>query len=100
MGTRQVKLVAVLKDSSGKPISGKTISFAYKTSGATTWTNAGTATTGEDGSASVVVSLNVPGTYDFQASFAGDNQYEAATATVTNYTVKDKTSITLTITPL
>lgn len=100
MGTRQVRLTAVLKDSDGNPISGKTISFAYRTSGATTWTNAGTATTGGDGSASVTVSLTVPGTYDFQASFAGDNQYEAATATVTNYTVKSTTSISLTINPL
>lgn len=100
MATRQVRLTAVLKGSGGSPISGKTISFAYKTSGANTWTNAGTATTGQDGSASVVVSLTVPGTYDFQASFAGDDQYEAATATVTNYTVKSTTSITLTVTPL
>lgn len=100
MGTRQVRLTAVLKDSDGKPISGKTISFSYRTSGATTWTNAGTATTGGDGSASVTVSLTVPGTYDFQASFAGDDQYEAATAIVTNYTVKSTTSITLTVTQL
>lgn len=100
MGTRQVRLTAVLKDGDGNPISGRRISFAYRTSGANTWTNAGTATTGGDGSASVVVSLNVPGTYDFQASFEGDNQYEAATATVTNYTVKDKTSISLTVTQL
>lgn len=48
----------------------------------------------------MVVSLTVPGTYDFQAYFAGDNQYEGATAIVTNYTVKDKTSISLTITQL
>lgn len=100
MGSRQVRLTAVLTDSGGSPISGKTISFAYRTSGATTWTSAGTATTGTDGSASVTVSLTTPGTYDFQASFAGDDQYEAATATVTSYTVKDVTSITLTITPL
>lgn len=100
MSTRQCRLTAVLKDSNGKPISGKTISFSYKTSGATTWTDAGTATTGGDGSASVIVSLTAPGTYDFQASFAGDDQYEAATAIVTNYKVKDRTSITLTITQL
>jgi hypothetical protein len=100
MGSRQVRLTAVLKDSAGNPISGKTISFAYRTSDTTTWTNAGTATTGSDGSASVTVTLTTPGTYDFQASFAGDNQYEASTATVTDYTVKDKTSITLTVTPL
>ena len=100
MGSKQVRLTAVLRDSDGKPISGKTISFSYRTSGATTWTSVGTATTGTDGSASVTVSLTTPGTYDFQAYFAGDNQYEAATATVTNYSIKATTSITLTITPL
>lgn len=99
MSSRQVRLTAVLRDSEGKPIGGKTISFSYRRSGATEWTNAGTATTGADGSASVTVSLTVPGTYDFQANFAGDDQYEAATASVTNYKVKDKASITLTVTP-
>ena len=63
-------------------------------------TNAGTATTDSTGTASVTVTVTTPGTYDFQASFAGDDQHEASTATVTSYTVKDKTSITLTPTPL
>lgn len=100
MATRQVRLTAVLKDSGGNPISGRKISFSYRTSGGATWTSAGAATTGGDGSASVTVSLTAPGTYDFQASFEGDAQYEPATATVANYTVKSATSITLTITPL
>jgi len=100
MGSRQVRLTAVLKDGAGNPLSGKTISFAYKPSTATAWTNAGTATTDSTGTASVTVTVATPGTYDFQASFAGDDQYEASTATVTSYTVKDKTSITLTATTL
>ena len=100
MGSRQVRLTAVLKDSAGNPLSGKTISFAYKSSGASAWTDAGTATTDANGSASVTVTVATPGTYDFQASFAGDDQYEAATATVTSYAVKDKASITLTVTTL
>jgi hypothetical protein len=100
MGSRQVRLTAVLKDSASNPLSGKTISFAYKQSTATTWTNAGTATTDSSGAASVTVTVATPGTYDFKASFAGDDQYEASDATITNYTVKDKTSITLTVTPL
>ena len=99
MGSRQVRLTAVLKDSGGNPLSGKTISFAYKPSTATAWTNAGTATTDTTGTASVIVTVVTPNVYDFQASFAGDDQYEASTATV-SYTVKDKTSITLTVTPL
>ena len=99
MGSRQVRLTAVLKDSAGNPLSGKSISFSYKQSEATTWTDAGSANTDTSGTASVTVTVTTPGTYDFKADFAGDSQYEAATATVTNYTVKDKTSITLTIVP-
>jgi len=99
MGSRQVKLTAVLKDSAGNALSGKTISFSYRTSGTTTWTSAGTATTDSTGTASVTVSLTTPGTYDFLAQFAGDSQYEAASAEQDNVTVKDKTSLTLTITP-
>lgn len=100
MTSRQVRLTAVLKDSSGNPISGKTITFSYRKSGTTEWTNAGNATTGTDGSAHVIVSLAAPGAYDFQAHFAGDDQYEAATATIMNYNVKGKASITLTVTQL
>jgi hypothetical protein len=100
MGSRQVRLTAVLKDGAGNPLSGKTISFSYRTSGSTSWTSAGSATTGSDGSASVTVSLTTPGTYDFLAQFAGDSQYEAASAQQNGVTIKDKASITLTITPL
>ena len=49
MGSRQVRLTAVLKDSGENPLSGKTISFAYKLSTATAWTSAGTATTDSTG---------------------------------------------------
>ena len=100
MGSRQVRLTAVLRDSAGNPLANKTISFEYKPSTAATWTSAGTANTDSSGTASVAITVTTPGTYDFRASFAGDNQYEATTATVTNYTVKEKTSITLTISPL
>jgi hypothetical protein len=100
MGSRQVRLTAVLRDSAGNALSGKTISFAYKPSNATTWTDAGTATTDSEGAASVTITVTAPGTYDFQAYFAGDDQYEEATAVVANYTVKDKVLITLTVTPL
>jgi len=100
MGSRQVRLTAVLKDSAGNPLANKTISFAYKQSAATTWTNAGTANTDSTGTASVTVTVATPGTYDFKASFDGDSQYDATEASVTNYTVKERTSITLTVTPL
>ncbi|MEM3414855.1 MAG: Ig-like domain-containing protein [Thermoproteota archaeon] len=99
LGNRQVKLVAVLKDSSGNPVSGKAIAFLHKLSTDTTWTNDGTVNTDSTGTATMTITLTVPNTYDFQASFAGDSQYEASSASVTNYTVKDKTTLTLTVEP-
>ena len=98
MPTRNVQLTATLT-SDGSPLSGKTISFKYRVSGTTTWTDAGTATTNANGNATVTVSLTVPQTYDFRAEFAGDTDYEASYAEVTNYKVKAKTAIALTTTP-
>jgi len=98
MPTRNVQLTATLT-SDGTPVSGKTISFKYRVTGTTTWTDAGTGTTDASGNATLTVSLTVPQTYDFMAEFAGDADYEASYAEVDNYTVKAKTSITLTITP-
>jgi hypothetical protein len=100
MSSRQVRLTAVLRDAANNPLANRTISFEYKPSTATTWTSAGTANTDSSGTASVTVTVTAPGTYDFRARFAGDDQYEPAEATVTNYTVKARTSITLTVTPL
>jgi hypothetical protein len=100
MGSRQVRLVARLVDSSGNPLANRTISFAYRQSGNATWTDAGTANTDSTGAASVTVTVATPGTYDFKASFAGDSQYDASEISTTNYTVKEKTSITLTVTQL
>ena len=98
MPTRNVQLVAKLT-SDTTAVSGKIISFKYRVSGTTTWTDAGTGTTDANGNATVIVSLTVPQTYDFRADFAGDADYEASYAEVTNYSVKAKTTITLTITP-
>ena len=94
---RQVRLDATLRDSANSPIANKTIQFFYRASGSTTWTSAGTATTNSSGVASVTVTT--PGTYDFRAYFAGDDQYESAEAIVSIFTVKDRTTITLTVTP-
>jgi hypothetical protein len=99
MSTRQVRLTATLRDSANNPISGRQITFEYKLSTAATWTSAGSANTDNNGNASVTVSLSVPNTYDFRASFAGDNQYEEATATVTNQTIRARTSLTLNVRP-
>jgi hypothetical protein len=100
MGSRNVRLTAVLRDSAGNPLADRTISFEYKPSAATTWTSAGSAVTDASGSASVTVVVDVPGVYDFRASFAGDDMYNDAVAEVTNYTVKDRAVIMLVVTPL
>lgn len=73
-----LRITARLTDSSGNPLSGKTIYFYYSTDGST-WIFLSSATTGEDGSAST--------TYDatsktwFKAEFRGDEQYDKASAT-------------------
>jgi hypothetical protein len=100
MGTRNVRLTAVLTDSGGNPLSGRTILFEYKASAAATWTRIGTASTDDSGAASVTVAVAVPGVYDFRASFEGDDEYEGTVAEVANYAVKDRAVITLTVTPL
>jgi hypothetical protein len=95
MGSRQVRLTATLLDSEERPISGKTIIFEYKGSGATTWIRIGTATTDANGNASVTATVSSPGTYDFRATFEGDSLYEGSSTTLTNITVKEKTGIIL-----
>jgi hypothetical protein len=99
LGNRQVQLVATLKDSSNNPLSGKTIDFQHKLSSSSTWTDDGTENTDTTGTATKTITLTTPNTYDFQASFNGDEQYEASSASITNYTVKDKTTLTLTVQP-
>jgi hypothetical protein len=100
MGSRNVRLTAVLRDSAGNPLANRTISFEYKPSAASAWTGAGSADTDSSGVASVVIMVDVPGVYDFRVSFAGDDMYDGAVAEVTNYTVRDRAVITLTVTPL
>ena len=98
MPTRNVLLDALLQ-SDTTPLVGKTILFRYRASGSTTWTDAGTAVTGNDGHATLTVSLTVPATYDFRAEFAGDSDYEPSYVEVLNLNVKARTTITLTATP-
>ena len=98
-GTRKVTIQAVLKDNGGSPISNRTITFSYKPSSSTTWTSIGTATTDSNGTASVSVTVNTPGTYDFQASFSGDSEYEASSATASSIMVKGCTVLTISVTP-
>jgi len=100
MPTRDVQLIATLTDSDGNPLSGKTINFYYRASGTTTWANAGSATTDANGRATVTVTLDVPGTYDFRAEFPGDDQYEPSSAEVTNQVIKAKTILSLQVQPL
>jgi len=97
--SRSVVLQATLRDQNNSPIANKTIAFKYRTSGATTWTDGGTATTNSNGTASVTLNLAVPQTYDFRAEFAGDTDYEPSHAELLNQKIKAKTTITLTVTP-
>ncbi|MEM4439219.1 MAG: hypothetical protein QW680_11405 [Pyrobaculum sp.] len=73
-----LKVVARLTDSSGNPLSGKTIYFYYSTDGST-WIFLTSSTTDSGGYVST--------TYDatsktwFKAEFRGDSQYDPASAT-------------------
>jgi hypothetical protein len=96
---RSVVVQAMLKDQDDNPLSGKTIAFKYRVSGATIWSDGGTAQTNTSGVASVTLSLSAPQTYDFRAEFAGDTDYESSYAELLNQKIKAKTTITLTITP-
>ncbi len=73
-----LRIIARLTDSSGNPLSGKTIYFYYSTDGST-WFLLTSATTDSGGYAST--------TYDatsktwFKAEFRGDSQYDPSSAT-------------------
>jgi len=83
MPARQVQLIATLT-SDTTPLAGETIAFAYKPAGSDTWIDAGTAVTDQNGEASVVITLDVPSTYDFMASYAGSDVYDSSSAELTN----------------
>jgi hypothetical protein len=95
LGNRQVKLEAKLKDFTGNPLPGKPISFSHKLSSDSDWTDDGTATTDDMGVASVVITVNTPDMYDFQAVFTGDSKYEASVAILENQIIKEKTFLSL-----
>jgi hypothetical protein len=99
MPTRNVIIVANLTDIDYTPLANKTIYFKYRTSGSSTWTDAGTATTNTFGDASKTISLSVPGTYDFRVEFAGDANYDASYAEALNQTIKAKTIINISVIP-
>lgn len=102
MATREVQVVATLTDANGNPLSGKSVNLYYRVSGQTTWNDIGTNphTTDENGQVSDTITLTVPGNYDFRAEFPGDDQYEASYAELTDQSIKSKTLIQLTVTPL
>ena len=99
MGSRNVLLDAKLTDSSGNPLQGKTVKFYYKPSNTNVLNYIGSSTTDSTGRALITVTVQTPGTYDFEAIFEGDDQYDIASAEVTNYTVKDLAKITLNVYP-
>ena len=99
MVTRNVRLDATLL-TDNTPLQGKSIEFFHRLTGTSSWTSDGTDTTNEYGVASKTINFDVPQTYDFKAEFYGDEDFDPSTATVLNYRVKAKTSLTLTATPL
>jgi len=102
MATRDVLVEATLTDNAGSPLSGKSVNLYYRASGETTWNDIGTNphTTDSNGKVSDTITLTVPDEYDFRAEFPGDATYEASSDELSNQTIKAKSVISLTITPL
>lgn len=73
-----LRIIARLTDSSGNPLSGKTIYFYYSTDGST-WIFLTSATTDSGGYA--YTTYNATSKTWFKAEFRGDNQYDPASAT-------------------
>ena len=73
-----LRLVARLTDSSGSPLSGKTIYFYYSTDGST-WINFAAVATDSNGYATATYDANQK-TW-FKAEFKGDDYYDPASAT-------------------
>lgn len=73
-----LRITARLTDSSGNPLSGKTIYFYYSTDGST-WIFLTSATTDSGGYASTT--YNATSKTWFKAEFRGDDQYDPASAT-------------------
>jgi hypothetical protein len=96
LGTRTVRLEALLTDNAGNPLGGKTLTFKHKFSSESSWTTDGTQVTGSDGKASLTIDVETREYCDFRVEFAGDSTYEASydeelnvyIAPKTNYTVK------------
>jgi len=73
-----VELIAKLTDSSGNPLSGKTITFYYSYDGVN-YTQIAQSTTDSSGTATTTHTTSQK-TY-YKASFAGDSQYDPSSAT-------------------
>jgi hypothetical protein len=72
-----VRVVAGLFDSSGRPVQGRTVYF-YASGDGSVWTLIGEGTTDGGGRASVV--YDAPGRTWFKVEFVGDEEYEPASA--------------------
>ena len=83
---RNVKLLATLT-AEGSPLSGKTIHYYHRVSGATEWTYDGTSVTDSEGKATKILTLDVPQTYDFKAEFQGDETYASSSDQVSDESI-------------
>jgi hypothetical protein len=91
--------------SGGSAVSGLPFDFQYRVTGATTWTDIGTADTNASGVATVgptttpaTPALPTPGTYDFQAVFAGNTSYQPLTLQKLSFPITAALSGTITVT--
>jgi hypothetical protein len=95
LGTRTVRLEALLTDNAGNPLEGKTLTFKHKFSSESSWTTDGTQVTGSDGKASLTIDVETHKYYDFRVEFAGDDVYEASYDEELNVYIAPKTSYTV-----
>ncbi len=95
---RQVRLRAVVMDAAGNRLSNVHVAFEYSEPGKH-WYYLGSRYTDSNGVAEMVITLTA-GMYNFRARFTGTKYFRESLAEVTEFVVKEKTTITLTIQPL
>lgn len=77
-----LKLIAMLTDANGNPLSGKTIEFYHSLDGVN-YALIGTSITDTNGQASITYEITQTGIHYFKARFPGDDVYDASEAIAT-----------------